>query len=200
MAKHRRNSVIVLEQAMVKSAVWIGLGATAKAVFLLFRCKCRWENYQGKKGKNRVPDLANNGEIVFTYDEALEKYGISDKRFTRALDELIGKGFIDVAATGAGTFKATTFYSMSQRWRLHGTPDFVEKKRPRRSKGYPGFKKGNQLWKRRQKRISTDENIGGATDESVGGSVIAMYTNIGGEKVKELYEHNGHNWICVKIA
>lgn len=200
MAKHRKNSVIVLPQDMLKSKVWLSLSGTATHVFLLFRTKCRWERLQGKKHRGKEPDLANNGEIVFTYEEAWKKYGISGPRFKRAIDKLISKGFIDVAATGAGTFKVVTLYRVSERWRLYGTPDFVQTKRPKRSSGYPGFRKGNQLWQRRQKKISTDTLVHSAMNENISGSIIAMYNTISGERIKKLYKFNGCNWICAQIA
>ncbi len=141
--------VIVLDQALVKSAVWLQLSGTAKSVFLIFRCKCQIEKIKGKPNKRRRV-IVNNGEIVFTYKEAQEKYGISAASFRTAIDQLIERGFIDVTVTGAGYRKMTTLYAISDRWRQYGTDGFRTAKRPR-SKGNPGFKKGNKLWQRRQK-------------------------------------------------
>jgi hypothetical protein len=200
MAKHKKSSVIVLYQDMMKSDVWIGLSGTAKAVYLLFRCKCRWENYQGRKGRGRTPDLLNNNELVFTYEEARKKYGISNPRFKRAIDELILKGFVDIAATGQGTHKATTLYGISERWRCYGTDSFVKARRPKRSRGYPGFKPGNKLHERRRKKILTDTNVHGPMYTNVHGEYLTMYTNVHGEKITKFYKRSGDNWLCLKIA
>lgn len=196
----QKNRVIVIDQALIKSKVWLSLNGVSKDVFLLFRCKCRFEKFQVSKNRRRTPELSNNGEIVFTYDEALKKYGITNPRFKRAIDELIEKGFIDIAATGQGTFKVVTLYSISERWRAFGTPDFIESKRPKRNTGYPGFKKGNELYQRRTKTKSTDENIHDAMNENVHDGILAMYNNVHGEKIKNLYKWSNDKWLSFKIA
>jgi len=196
----KKNRVIVLDQALVKSEVWLSLSGIAKGVWLLFRCKCRYERYQGRKHRFKTPDLVNNGEIVFTYDEALKKYGITAPRFKRAIDELIAKGLIDIAATGQGTFRVVTLYAISERWRAYGTPDFVEAKRPKRSAGYPGFRIGNKLHERRPKEKSTDTNVHGAMYTNVHGELVAMYTNVHGYKIKFLYKWSNDKWLPSKIA
>jgi hypothetical protein len=169
------------------------------AVYLIFRTKCQYGKMQGKPGK-RGRVLLNNGELVFTYAEALEKYGITAPRFRRAIDELIARGFIDVAATGAGTFKAVTLYSISE-WRRHyGIPDFIEAKRLKRSAGYPGFKRGNRLHTRRRKKKSTDTNVHGAMHTNVHSLILAMYTNVHGQKITIRYKRRNGKWLASKVA
>jgi hypothetical protein len=129
---------------LVKSVAWLSLGGTAKDVYLLLRTKCRIIKQQGKTGK-RGPVIANNGELEFTYDAAEEKYGITTGRFTRALDQLVDRGFIDVAATGMGVHRVKTWYAISDRWPDYGTPDFKPATRLRPSIANPGFKKGDEL-------------------------------------------------------
>ena len=97
---------------------------------------------QGRQGKKQW-NIANNGEIIFTYDEAEEKYKIPRTTFRNTLDELIEKGFIDIAATGQGQHKVTTLYSISNRWRLYGTEKFEPAERPKSPKNM-GFRKGNK--------------------------------------------------------
>ncbi len=200
MSHQKKNRVIVLEQGLVKSKVWLSLSSTAKSVFLIFRCKCRYEKYQGRKQRRKTPELSNNGQIVFTYDEAMKKYGITAPRFRRAIDELIGKGFLDISATGQGTFKVVTLYAISGRWRAYGTPDFVKVERSKRNAGYPGFKRGNQLYKRRKEKKSTDKNVHGAMNEIVHEGIIAMYTNVHGEKIKTIYKRSNDKWLSSKTA
>ena len=95
----------------------------------------------GRKGKECWV-IENNGEIEFTYGEAKSKYGITT--FKDAIDELMEKGFLDVAETGMGVHKVKTLYSLSDRWKLYGTPQY-EKPKPR-PQGLinRGFQKGNQ--------------------------------------------------------
>ncbi len=177
-----KGSVIVLEQSLVKSEAWLSLSGAATIVYLIFRTKCRIDKPPGKPGKRRRVIL-NNGEIVFTYIEAKSRYGISKSRFRRALKELVAKGFIDIADTGMGVHKVTTYYAISERWRDYGTPKFKEVKWPRPKIANPGFKRGNTLWKKAQKKKSSDENSHGAVRAIEHGEVLAMFTNGHGEKV-----------------
>ena len=107
----------------------------------------------GRKGKERW-DIMNNGEVVFTYREAKNKYCISAGAFRNAIDELREKGFIDIAKTGMGVHKVTTFFSIGDRWKLYGMPEY-EKPKPR-PKGpiNRGFQKGNKYGRNYGKRKS----------------------------------------------
>jgi len=154
---------------------------------------------QGKPGKRR-PVIVNNGEIVFTYREAQKKYGISSSRFRRALDELVEKGFIDIAATGMGVHKVTTYYAISERWRDYGTSEFKEAKRPKPSIANPGFRRGNKLWQEARKKRSSDENAHGAVHTIVHGELLAMYTNVHGQKIATQYKRRNNKWLACKIA
>jgi len=198
MGRYKKNEVIVLKQHFVKSAVWLSLSGTAKGVYLIFRTKCVIDKVNYKSKRNEVV-IVNNGEIVFTYAEAVEKYGISRSRFKRAIDELIAKGFIDIAATGMGVHKVTTYYAISERWHNYGTDNFVEKTRPKPSIANPGFKKGNQLWKRRKKNSSVKNNHG-VVRKSEHGCILAMRTNNHGQKVTILYKQSEGKWLEEKIA
>jgi hypothetical protein len=176
-----KNTVIVLEQRLVKSDVWLSLSRTAKDVYLIFRTKCKMGSPPGKPGK-RDWTVLNNGELVFTYREARGKYGITASRFRRGLDELIEKGFIDVEATGMGVQKVTTLYAVSDRWRDYGTPAFREAKRPEPSIANPGFTRGNKLWQMASKKKTSVENEHGAVRENEHGGAVAVHRNAHGER------------------
>ena len=195
-----KSKIIVLEQQLVKSRVWIELGGVSKTIFLIFRCKCQYQKPQGHKHRRQRAEHVNNGELVFTYAEALKKYGITAPRFRRAIDELLAKGLIDIASTGAGMFRMVTLFAISERWRFYGTSDFVEAKRPKRNVGYPGFKRGNKLWQKTCKKKLTDDFVHGAMHDFVHGELLAMHTNVHGEKVKILYKRRGDKWLSFKIA
>jgi hypothetical protein len=168
-----KNTVIVLDQRLVKSTVWLALSGTAKGVYLLFRAKCKMGRPPGKPGK-RDWMILNNGELVFTYREAWGKYGITASRFRRALDELIEKGFIDVEGSGMGVQKVTTLYAISDRWRDFGTPAFRKAKRPEPSIRNPGFKRGNKLWQRPPQEKASVENAHGAGRENEHGEAVTV--------------------------
>lgn len=68
-------------------------------------------------------ECVNNGKLVYTYREALDK-GIYRSRFNRAIKDLIDKGFLDVAGY-EGRYNARALYALSERWRDYGTDKFI---------------------------------------------------------------------------
>jgi len=194
-----KGSVIVLERFLVESEAWLSLSGAAMKVFLLFRTKCRMEKARGKPGK-RGPVIINNGQIVFTYREARKKYGVSPSRFRRAIDELLAKGFIEIADTGMGVHKVATYYAISERWRDYGTSGFKEVKRPRPKIANPGFKPGNTKWKKAPKKKSSVENAHGAVRTVEHGEVLAMHTDAHGQKIATRYKWRNGKWLASKIA
>jgi len=169
------SSVIVLHQDLVKSPAWLHLNGPAVHVYLLFRTKCQIGRLPGKSGKrDRV--FLNQGRIQFTYREARERWGFTGSRFRRGLDDLIAHGFLDVAASGMGVHKVVTLYAISERWRLWGTPDFVEGVRPKPPIANPGFRPGNTHGKKRhEKKESSVKSEHGAVYEIEHGDDLAVY-------------------------
>ena len=135
-------SKIVIDADLVTSKVFLKLKGVAPKVFLLF-LRRRKMTKVGKKGKEKWV-ISNNGEIVFPYAEAKEKFGITPPRFQRALDQLVEHGFIDIAHPGGGMVKDISKYSISNRWIYYGTNDFIHKHRQKDTRGL-GFKKKEVL-------------------------------------------------------
>ena len=125
--------------------------AAACQVFMIFLYKCQWKPIEGKPKRSKEYYLANQGEIQFTYDEALEKWGITQKKFTKAIDELVRVGLIDITKSGFGLQKDKSLYAISDRWEKFGTDEFVVKKRQKR-KQQIGFTKGNSYGKNSGKK------------------------------------------------
>lgn len=149
----KRSTVVVFEQRLLKSKAYRSLRKpTSYFVFAIFMTKRQLAKV-GRKGRKRW-EITNNGEIEFRYLEAEKKYDISSGAFTKAIDELREKGFIDIAATGMGVHKVKTLYSISDRWKLYGTPEY-EPPKPRPKKPINrGFQKGNQFGRNCRKRKS----------------------------------------------
>jgi len=148
-----RSKVVVIEQRLLKSKAYRSLRTpTAYFVLGIFMTKRQLVKV-GRDGK-RQWDIVNNGEITFTYREAKGKYGISYSAFKKAIDELREKGFIDIAATGMGVHKVATFFSIGDRWKLYGTPEY-EPAKPRPKKTINrGFQEGNRYGCNCRKRKS----------------------------------------------
>ena len=117
--------------------------AAACQVFMIFLYKCRWKPIEGKPKRSKEYYLANQGKIQFTYEEALNKWGIKNGRFTKAIDEVVRVGLIDITKSGFGLQKDKSLYAISDRWKKFGTDEFVVKKRQKR-KQQLGFTNKNK--------------------------------------------------------
>ena len=139
MAQKERK--ICVQKNLITSKAYRSL-RTPTAYFVL---GIFWTKRQmAKVGRKSRDDwvIANNGEIVFTYEEAEARYGISSGAFRSAIDELRNKGFLDIAKSGAGLYKSASLYTISDRWRAYGTAEYKQPKpRPPNNKG---FRKGNR--------------------------------------------------------
>jgi hypothetical protein len=126
----RRNRPIVIETNVLYSDAWWTLKVHAIRVLLIFYTKRHLGKKRDSKGNMRYPIL-NNGDIVFTYREALEKYGMVGKKFCGAIDDLVAKGFVEITYQGTGPGDPST-YMLCDRWQQYGTENF--KSAPQRRK------------------------------------------------------------------
>ena len=152
------NPNIWVPKQLLQSPALLSLkNPTAIKVLMLFLIRRQCEKIRpGKRGEWII---ANNGEIEFTYAEALNKWRISNSTFRRAIHDLLEKGFIDIAAGGQGVHKVKNLYAISNRWKDYGKPEY----RPPalRPKGpiNRGFQPGNTYGKNSRKKTPTvDDN------------------------------------------
>ncbi len=125
----RRSTVIVVERGLIESQAFLSLQGVSAQLLFLFLGRRQME--KKRTGKRSIWVCTNNGQIEFTYLEAEKKYGISKKRFARAIDELIEKGFLDVAHHGGAYQGDKSRYSLQDSWKDYGTDKFVAVHRPK---------------------------------------------------------------------
>ena len=119
-----RSDGIYKKRDLISSKAYWTLTGTATRVFEIFLLK-----RQIKKsviGKHELRNIVNNGQIIFTYIEAEEKYGIPKSTFMRARDQLIEVGFIEI--TEHGGEHQPTRYAISNNWMKYPKESF---KRPK---------------------------------------------------------------------
>ena len=105
-----------ITKSMVNSLAWQELNCYEQVLYINLKLK-----YNGKPGSEK--------DISFTYKEG-EKL-MSKRVFTRSLDRLIEKGFIDLIRHMPYS-ASCNIYGFSDRWHDYGTPNFKEKSRPKR--------------------------------------------------------------------
>ena len=126
----RRSTVIVFDRSILTSEAYRQLTGNAVKVYIIFLGKRKLKKLPVMNRTTWV--ILNNGKIVFTYAEAQKKHGIARKTFSRALDQLVELGFIDIARPGIGRAQIETLYSISERWKKYGTADFIVKTKLKR--------------------------------------------------------------------
>ena len=143
--KFRNRSFCMLEPDLIESEAFLSLSSVAAMkVLIRFHQKAHRKRTKGKSKNLGKMVITNNGDIVFTYAEALE-LGIPKATFVRALKELVEtKGFIDIAEPGNWFLKQPTKFAISQRWKRYGTPDYETVKMPRMLPKGKGWQLGNK--------------------------------------------------------
>jgi hypothetical protein len=131
----QKNTVVVAQQDLLKSEAWLSLNGISTQVYLLFLTKRRMEKVNQRGGKKKYI-CTNDRELIFTYKEAETKYSITEPRFLRAIDQLIDRGFIDIAIPGQAVAKIATQYALSERWRDYGRPIFQKAQRQQVKVGF----------------------------------------------------------------
>ena len=128
MAKRKLSPGTWFEREMFESKAYIDLKGFAPQLLTLFLAKRQFAKH-GRNGKQKHI-CVNRDQLVFTYLEAEKKYGITKPRFSRAIAELLAKGFITLVNHG-GTYKQDkSLYGLSDRWMLW-QPDIVFERRER---------------------------------------------------------------------
>jgi hypothetical protein len=173
-------SVIVVDKELLRSKAFRTLHGNAIVVLMDFLMKRRIKQVK-MSGNIKVPMILNNGEIQYSYKEALE-HGITKPAFARALDVLIARGFIDIARQGTGgRDRETSLYSISERWRDYGTAKFkTGKPRVKDTRQGVGFARH---WKKRKINLGnvgvTGPGNAGVTPKAIFRRVLSVSSNAG---------------------
>lgn len=119
------SGLIRIEKSLLRSKAFKELPGSPKYILFQFLCKRRFVKMNGSY------QFVNDKELVFTYEDALNKHGYPASKFTRAIDELFKYGFISIEKYGGHAKGNWTLYGLSDRWKKYGTEDFIVKERSR---------------------------------------------------------------------
>ena len=104
------------EREMFESKAYLSLRGFAPQLLVLFLGKRQYKKY-GRKGKEKKI-CVNRDSLTFAYVEARKKYGVTKSRFSRAIDDLLAKGFITIVHQGGGFKQDKSIYALSDNWML----------------------------------------------------------------------------------
>ena len=128
---------IWIDKNLLRSSAFRSLKKWSMLVYLDFLRKRQMERVKLAKRSDEWV-IKNNGEIVYPYSEA-EYRGIDRSKFRDAIDELIEKGFLDIAHQGSGGRSGDmSRYFIDNRWEKYGTPAFCPASNPRQKDARKG--------------------------------------------------------------
>ncbi len=131
-----------VEKELFESKAYLSLKGFAPQLLILLLGKRSFCKI--KRGKKRKYECVNNGNITFTYKEAQQKYGLTIPRFTRAIDELLSKGFIKIVHQGGGIDGDQTIYALSNDYLLWSEGKVIRSREPEQiARGFCKLKKQN---------------------------------------------------------
>jgi len=141
MSKRRTPGQVAIERDIVTSPAYLSLTGIAPQVLSLFLSRRIFERRKTHKKKRGEWICVNADKLSFTYAQAA-KLGINGKRFVRALDQLVERGFLNVTHSGGVIRGDVSFYGLSERWRLYGSKEFQPASRPKDDRWIGYRKKG----------------------------------------------------------
>ena len=124
-AKVSTGKGMFIPRRMHRSPAFRELTKTAVTVYLEFKFRCQYQ----KAGASNKWHHVNNGELIFTYDDAVKRFAMARSTFRNCIDQLVKVGFIDIAHAGGGMMKDCSKYSISDRWKDYGKEEFKKKSR-----------------------------------------------------------------------
>jgi hypothetical protein len=142
------KNTAVIQPDMLYSEAFNELTITGVKVLIRFLQKRRYS--KTGKGKNAKIAYDNSG-LIFTFAEAA-CFKISRVSFSRAIKELVEKGFIEVTHQGGsfGRGRDWSTYRLINDWKLYGTPQFI----PRVKVPGVAFNDNIKIYNKTRKQIS----------------------------------------------
>jgi len=114
MSEAKLPGRIWIDRQMIKSKAFLSLKGFASQLLIMVLGK-RIFIKQGRKGKEKW-GLVNGYNINITYTEFKQKYGITQPKLTRAIDQLLKKGFLSVVHPGGMYRHDKAVYALSDNW------------------------------------------------------------------------------------
>ena len=117
MAKYKKLAPGTwIESEMFESGAYLALTGFAPQLLTLILAKRQFENH-GRKGRQKRVCI-NCDKLNITYAEFKNRYGISQPRMTRAIDQLLEKGFLSIVYPGGAFRQDKAVYALSDNWLL----------------------------------------------------------------------------------
>jgi len=114
MGKKYKSGGTFIERELFESKAYLALKGFAPQLLTLVLGKRQFK-MEGRRGKQKRVCI-NCGCLNITYTEFKNSYGISQPKMTRAIDQLLAKGFISRVHPGGAYRKDKAVFSLSTNW------------------------------------------------------------------------------------
>jgi hypothetical protein len=140
-----QKEIFYISKLLIHSKAFIKLTGAAKQILLELYMRLK-VNSTGKGGNQRF-FAENNGELKLTYKSIHGQFGYSTATISKAIDQLVAKGFIEIAELGCGVKRLSHKIALTTNWQNYGTDNFVAGKGKSNVPVNGGFKKHKNLEK-----------------------------------------------------
>ena len=130
MANHKLPPGTWIEREMFESKAFLSLMGFAPQLLILILAKRLFVTH-GRRGRQKRV-CTNCDKLNITYTEFNNKYGITQPRMTRAIDQLLEKGFLSIVYPGGTYRQDKAIYALSTNWVIW-QPGMVFESRERES-------------------------------------------------------------------
>ena len=120
---------VFIPKEILESKAYLALKGVAPQVLALFMLKRQFEIIPDAKRGKKNRQCVNGQSLSLTYIEAKEKYGITQPRFTRAIDEILAKGFLTCTRQGGNQKQDKSTYGLSEKYLFWSRGTVFEKRK-----------------------------------------------------------------------
>ena len=139
MAKYKSGGTFI-EREMLESEAYLSLKGFAPQLLTLILLKRQFKNHGRKNRQKRI--CINCDNLNITYTEFKNKYGITQPRMTRSIDQLLSKGFLSIVNPGGAYKQDKAIYALSNNWVIwHPGMVFESRERESVERGFCNPKK-----------------------------------------------------------
>ena len=116
MGTHKSPPGTWIEREMFESKAFLSLKGFAPQLLILILAKRQFVTH-GRSGRQKRV-CTNCDKLNITYTEFNNRYGITQPRMTRSIDQLLEKGFLSVVYPGGTYRQDKAIYSLSTNWMI----------------------------------------------------------------------------------
>ena len=151
------NDRLVLSKKMLHSKAFITMTGAAKQILIELYIRLKVDRYKPRKRYRESERFItkNNGKLVLTYNGIHKQFGYSTSTISKALDQLVSHGFIEIAELGCGVKRLSHKIALITNWQKYETPEF----KPGMGKADRPVNKGFQKKKNLKTTSETKEGI-----------------------------------------